>query len=459
MPLVQPKVYLRLGSHAEKEYVEKTLKRFDGLIVGGNLLEATPGATASLIVKLCGKANAVSYLIDPMTYAFGAYVDPATRKSREDLDWIKSDQRVRGQKGKVVRAIKSSYQKLAGALGTVFSSACSNEKAVEPNDLASSQVRSQVTESVLEYQMTRIRDVFASDPEYKDIADQVPLPAALLAPYFHIEPSKKAEWSRLTWLLAAEAVQRGKSLPVHAVVCASREYLLDNAFLNDAVANLPESKVAGVWLWFSQFDERVASEAELVNFKKLVSGLGASMQVMNLHGGFFSLALSRHGMAGIAHGVGYGEQKDVVPVIGQSTPTVRYYLPPVYARFGVPDIERCFTSLGVNTPKDFFQRICDCVLCRGVIATSLSNFREFGERHYSTPLSKRAAQTPAAAKRCRFHFLLCRLRERDWVADKSNDDIIKQLSECAAQWKPMVVQDLRDGAAQVERWVKVLGTS
>jgi hypothetical protein len=252
---------------------------------------------------------------------------------------------------------------------------------------------------------------------------------------------------------------KGQSLPVHAVVCAPREYLLDTAFLNDAVTNLPQSKVAGVWLWFSRFDERVASETEPLNFKKLVSALGASMQVMNLHGGFFRLALSRHGMAEIAHGVGYGEQKDVVPVIGQSTPTVRYYVPTLYARFGVPDIERCFTSLGVNTSKDFFQMICDCVVCRGVIATSLSNFRQFGERHYSTPLSKRAAQTSAAAKRCRFHFLLCRLRKRDWIADKSNDDVIKQLSDCAAQWKPMVVQDLREGAAQMERWGKVLGTT
>jgi hypothetical protein len=458
MPPVEPKVYLRLGSHAEKEYVEKTLKRFDGLIIGGNLLEATPGASASLIVKLCSKASGVSYLIDPMTYAFGAYGDPLTRESREDLDWIKSDQKVKGQKHKVVRAIKSSYQKLANALGAVFSSACFSQKAVEPDDLASSQIRSQVAESVLEYQMTRISDVFASDPEYKDIVDQVPLPAALLAPYFYIEPSKKADWSRLSWLLAAEAVKRGKSLPVHAVVCAPKEYLSDNGFLNDAVTNLPQSKVSGVWLWFSQFDERLASETELLNFKKLVSALGSKMEVANLHGGFYSLALSRHGMAAIAHGVGYGEQKDVVPVIGQSTPTVRYYLPPVYARFGVPDIERCFTSLGVNTPKDFFEKICSCVVCRGIIATSLSNFQEFGERHYSTPFSKRAAQTPAAAKRCRFHFLLCRLRERDWIADKSNDEVIKQLSDCAAQWKPVVVQGIRDGAAQVERWGKILGT-
>jgi hypothetical protein len=118
-------------------------------------------------------------------------------------------------------------------------------------------------------------------------------------------------------------------------------------------------------------------------------------------------------MSGVARGVGYGEQKDVVPVFGQSTPTVRYYLPPIYARFGVPDIERWFSALGVTTPKEFFQKIRDCIVYRGVIASGLSNFQEFRERHYSTPISMRAAQTPAPAKRCRFYFPLCRLRERD----------------------------------------------
>jgi len=81
------------------------------------------------------------------------------------------------------------------------------------------------------------------------------------------------------------------------------------------------------------------------------------------------------------------------------------------------------------TPDDFFEKICGCVVCRGVIASSLGNFREFGERHLSTPTSKRAAQTPAAAKRCRFHFLLCRLRERDWIDGKTVDEIVAQLKQ------------------------------
>ncbi|MBA3974543.1 MAG: hypothetical protein C0504_10035 [Candidatus Solibacter sp.] len=449
-------MHLRLGSHAEKEYFEKMVKRFDGITVGANLLEATPGATASLLVKLCAGGNRLRYQIDPMTYAFGGYVDPGSGRPRDDLDWIKSDQKVKGQKGKVVRAIKSSYLKLSAALGTVFAAAIRRGLAVQPDDLSSGTTRTLVCESVLEYQRNRIKSVFLGDSEYKDFADEMPQPEVLWAPYFYIEPSRRGEWTELTWLLAAESVSKGSGQPVYAVLCAPRGYLLDPAFLSEAAARLPETGVSGVWLWFSQFDERDASEAELVNFKKLVSSLCSSMAVYNLHGGYFSMALCESGISGIAHGIGYGEQKDVVPVIGQSTPTVRYYLPALHARFGVPDIERTFTSMGVKTPADFFEKICGCVLCRGVIASSLSNFAEFGERHLSTPLSKRAAQTPAAAKRCRFHFLLSRLRERDWIRGKSKDQIVADLQTSAEDWEGASIRDLSGQATQIARWARVI---
>ena len=68
-----------MGSHSEKEYIEKTLKQFDGVMVGANLLQISPGATASLLLKL-HKACKRPYYVDPMTYAFGAYFDPETRK-------------------------------------------------------------------------------------------------------------------------------------------------------------------------------------------------------------------------------------------------------------------------------------------------------------------------------------------------------------------------------------------
>ena len=39
----RPELFLRMGSHAEKQYVLKTLKLFQGILVGANLLGLSAG--------------------------------------------------------------------------------------------------------------------------------------------------------------------------------------------------------------------------------------------------------------------------------------------------------------------------------------------------------------------------------------------------------------------------------
>src|SRR2546423_14103865 len=117
MSVLPPKVYLRLGSHAEKDYFEKVGKSADGVILGANLVESTPGATASLIIKLSADKMLGSYYLDPMTYAFGEYYDPNAGKLRTDLDWIKSNQKDPIKGGKIIRTWKKSYASLAAAYG------------------------------------------------------------------------------------------------------------------------------------------------------------------------------------------------------------------------------------------------------------------------------------------------------------------------------------------------------
>src|SRR5436190_5396592 len=102
MSVLPPKVYLRLGSHAEKDYFEKAGKAADGVILGANLVESTPGATASLVVKLGSDKMLGSYYIDPMTYAFGEYFDPDAHTVRTDLAWIKSGQKDKATKKTVL---------------------------------------------------------------------------------------------------------------------------------------------------------------------------------------------------------------------------------------------------------------------------------------------------------------------------------------------------------------------
>jgi hypothetical protein len=452
MPEMQPDVVLRMGTHAEKEYILKTLRFLDGVIIGANLLEATQGATASLLLKIAGKREpSIPYYIDPMTYAFGAYDDPTTGQRRSDLDWIKSERTVRKRR---TRDFKRSYRKLAEALGSPFADALTRSTALDASDFTTAVRVAQVCGNVLEYQRTRVASIFANDPDYAGFVDDVPGPAVLFAPYFFIERRNTGQLVDLSIRLIAASREQQREQPVHGVFCADESFLRDAGLVQRLIAELPSTGVSGVWLWFSTFREEEADIATLSAFRSVVESLSSSMHVFNMHGGFFSLGLSKRGLAGVSHGVGYGEQKDVVPVIGQSTPTVRYYLPPTHRRLGVPQIERCFDALGIKTPADFFAKICDCVVCKGVIVKSLADFSSFGDTKLSTVQSKRLAQTPAAAKRCRFHFLVRRISERDWVRSAELPDILAQLLQAGSTWgqQPAIASQ----ATHLARWVQAL---
>ena len=450
MPSADPNVILRMGTHAEKEYFEKTLRFFDGLAINANLVEATPGATASLLFRFGGQKINLPFYIDPMTYAFGAYVD-RNGSLRSDLDWIKSDQK---RQGKQVRDFKRSYRGLAEKFGKPFDEAIARKSAVTAKDFVDATSTRATCDKVAQYQMQRIADEFAADPELKPFIDKVPRPTAVYAPYFYVEPSRGEEWLDLNLKLAAITADLGLNVPVHAMICADSSSLRDDDFLDRVKSELPDTGVEGVWLWFSAFQEDAADIEELAAFRRLVENLSEKLDVYNRHGGFFSLALCKKGLKGVSHGVGYGEQKDVVPVIGQSTPTVRYYLPAAHKRFGVPQVERCFDSLGIKNPEDFHDKVCSCVICKGVVSDEVHDFSEFGEMHRSSPAAKRLAQTPAAAKRCRYHFLLARIRERDWLKAASNSEIVSALKDAADVWGNQPT--LSAGTAHLAKWQQVL---
>ena len=453
MGSADPQVILRLGSHAEKDYFLKTVKLWDGVIVGANLLEATPGATSSLIVKFAGEKHRVPYYVDPMTYAFGTYVENGV--TRSDLDWIKSEQRVKvssrpGQSKIPQRRFKRSYRSLAEKFGGPVLTALENNSGITALDQF--QIN-QLCEAVVQYQANRVRKEFESDSEYAQIADRIPLPAAVFAPYFYIDPNQDSDGLALFSKCAASAVKIGGDIPIHAVLCTDVSTLQSPKFLGDAASLIKDSGVAGVWLWFSRFYEEASDLQELMTFRTFVETLRQKVEVYNMHGGYFSLALSRFGLNGVSHGIGYGEQKDVIPVIGQSTPTVRYYHPKLRRRLGVPDIERALNDIGVVTPADFFDEVCGCAICRGVIRTDIKQFSEFGNLHYSTRNSKRQTQTPAAARRCRFHFLLNRLSERDHVASRSATQIANELHEARDKWGHQPT--IRRNSYHLQRWESV----
>lgn len=440
MTQVDPKLIIRLGSHAEKDYLEKTARLIDGVIVAANLVEATPGATASLLNKYGGKKYGTVYYIDPMTYGYA-----------QDLDLLKSERKV---KKKPVFDFKRSYRGLSEQFGGMLAQVVKKDKRLTRRDLTTDSAVETLCESVANYQMNRIGGEFAKDPEYASFAASISRPAAILTPYFYAGGRNAMRWLELVPRLARATAALDLEIPVHAVVFADEQLLYDDEAMELLKTDLPGTGVEGVWLWFSSLNEHVAEVEQLVALRDLASDLANTMQVNTMHGGYYSLALSRIGLSGLSHGIGYGEQKDVAPVQGQSTPTVRYYLPNVKKRLGVPQIERTFRNIGVTNVAEFHKQICDCVVCKGVVRSSLREFSAFGDLHYSSPSSQRKSQTPAAAKRCRFHFMLNRIRERDKVRQQSIEDIVAELEEAARKWcrQPSIAND----ADHLHRWREAL---
>ena len=454
MPLTAPQVVIRLGSHAEKEYVVKLARFLDGLIVGANLFEATPGATASLLLMIGAKDT--NLYIDPMTYAYGAYVDPAIRRVREDLDWIKSDQTRKDNKGNrlPVRDFKRSYRRLADRLGPPLIQAVRDSQAVKPSAFRDQGVRTSFCTLVARYQIERMAEELQEDVELREYVNDAPRPAAVFAPYFYIEPSHSSEWLEANLSLMRRAATLNLQVPVHGVLCADSRHLMDEATMDRLRNELPETGIAGIWLWFSNFFEDSAGVDCLNSYRKLVESLAERLEVRAMHGGLFSLLLSKFGMSGVSHGIGYGEQKNVVPVIGQSIPMVRYYLPALARRLGVPDIYRAFDALGVQTVSDFHEKVCDCAVCKGVVSSSLDEFSSFGDMEFSRPTAARRAQTPAAAKRCRYHFLLARLRERDDIRNMELPTLIARLRHANETWG--VQPSLRGASDHLRQWREAL---
>ncbi|MBI1249802.1 hypothetical protein GC197_18400 [bacterium] len=444
MPDEQPQVFIRLGTHAEKDYLQKTIRLLDGFMVAANLLEATPGATSSLILKFGGKKIAKPYFLDPMTYAYGM-----------NLSYLKSEQTVKTNGGKkTIFAPKRSYAQLALQFGGLFEEAIQRDSRLTPVDFQSSTAVEKTCQSVARYQLTRPSSELAMDEESAPFSDSLPNPYAVMAPYFFVDNDYFDDWLNLFISLSEATANLELDAPVHAVLCADVSFLDNQTAIDFVVDRLPGTGVDGVWLWFSTLDEHSASVKRLRKLRHLTEALSEHLYVYNMHGGYYSLSLCRLGMTGIAHGVGYGEHKDIAPVQGQSTPTVRYYLPAVHKRLGVPDIERAFLNLNITSPEDFFEKICDCTICKGVLKDGIQKFGSFGELDYASAKSKRRSQTAAAAKLCRFHFLINRIKERNAITTKSVLDIRADFKAKWDVWSKE--QSVANNADHLPRWRKAL---
>jgi len=447
-----PKLVLRYGAHAEKEYLQKLGRHFDAVHFNANLIEISKAATTSLIATIRSKHPHLGLFINPVTYLFGPYVQPGGGKVRRDLEWIKSF-----SKRTKSTVVKESYRALAGELGPSFVQAIEKSSAVKFMELTRSE-RDAICEGVVGYQRARLKNIIDSDQmeEFKDLVPGESIdPSALFAPYFYIADEWRASGVSCNIDLLARTIELFPNAVVHQMILISSGTLRDEAAIGQLVEGVRSSGAEGVWVWVSKFNEYAEPLESLRRMRAFVSELSRHAKVFMYAGGLWSMLLGHDGLAGVAHGVGYGEGRDVVSPMGAAAPTVRYYLPPLAKRVSIASIERCFSAMGVTTAQSFHDKVCDCNICRGVLGGELHRFSSFGEMHQAAT-SSRASQTPTAAKLCRFHFLLRRLEsDRLFVNGTNATERSKALRQRAGLWSQQPT--LKSEAGHLDEWCRSLG--
>jgi hypothetical protein len=152
--------------------------------------------------------------------------------------------------------------------------------------------------------------------------------------------------------------------------------------------------------------------------------------IIALHGSYYSIALSGEKglLAGVGHGIEYGESRPVVPV-GGGVPLAKFYFPKFHKRIDYsPDAQDILIEKGWHlNPRMYFAHVCSCDMCRKIIQEDVEKgFEEYGETKKSEK-NNRPYPTPDAMDKSRRHYLNTKINEYHRCMSLSISEIISEL--------------------------------
>jgi hypothetical protein len=415
---------MRLGVHAEQQYFVQNQEKFDLLVLNANLAQYFASGTASLIV---GKLPKKPFIIDPITHAFGQ----PTRYIRNEAP--------PGELG----SVKAALEGLAGAYGSPITRALHEQRQLIPRDLQSPDELRGFTDRVLRFQEHALLNALGpSDAKYIDGNPQDILrPQFLVAPYFYMKASDAPEWLPVNLHLVRASREL---LPKHGIYA---EIVIDRGILDSidevdhiARAYRDANECDGYLLWVSDHSEHESALSTLRGLKRLVATLAESgKNVISLYGGYFSLLLSQFGAAGLCHGPGYGEERNVIPV-GGGLPTSKFYVTPVHQRLLFREVQFMVAADAWPDADTFFQEVCSGETCREVISGNLKeNFHRFGEEIVKERKGRSYSfQAPEARVLTTNHFIEAKHQEFRHVTETSLPDLIAQLRDAKLRYEPFI---------------------
>jgi hypothetical protein len=275
------------------------------------------------------------------------------------------------------------------------------------------------------------------------------VPNAILAPYF-VNDGTEAWIDANKQLIAATAQRVGDAT---AAILAYESELVAGAELELLADSYQEAPFRSCFLWPGDLDEHFASQDALSAYADLVTTLAEiGKRPTAAYGGFFAMLLAFRGLAGVCHGVGYGDKRNVEPVVGGGLPPARYYLRA--KRDGISIGELPIVAEGL-TDEQFGELICNCTICNGLLATGgipalLGAFAETETR--VTPVRGLVdVSTSRVYRMTRFHFLENRHREILEVDSADSFGVLQARLAADAAW--LADRLGRRSVAHIYRWI------
>jgi hypothetical protein len=437
---------MMFGTFAEqRHFVYPAVDTYQGAIINGNMAAHAPDGLAAFLLE---KTASLRYIVDPLTHAF-----------QHDPDFIT------GKDGEA----KSSIKALAEIYGEPTQSTV-GKRPILPEDFANDTVLREFVRHCLHFQSRRLADLMRDSDAMKYLEeDETPVlePYALVAPYFYMTETTYEDWLPVAVRAARHAKTEYPQANLFASVVLSQGLILDAAARKTIIRKLVNEDFSGYLLWVDNLDEQAAGGAELKALLAVARELrvGGRREVINLHGGYFSVlaagVLGNQAMTGVTHGPEFGEFRSVVPV-GGGIPIARYYIPLLHARVRYRDAIRFLDAKEwFSDVKTFHRNVCDCAECQETLDGDTANFVEFGKGRVrdvrrSSGIARIEYPTTATKLHCLRHYLQRKAREYQFAATASREQILDDLRRGHEEFKKVVGLE---GVSHLSLWEKTLASS
>lgn len=408
----------RFFAHPKKNSIK-------GVVVNANMVAYAPDGLAAFLMERTANST---YLIDPQTHAFQH--DPAAIRNKEDQ-------------------VKGSILLLSQQLGEPVASCVNNGRPLRPADFSDDTLLKDFVGRCLTFQRTALSVAMAQCDANKYIAQtqQQLEPYRLLSPYFYMTESTAREWLPVCLRLAHAAANAKQHNKLYVPLVIDKAALVHPKIPQFIASRFKDVNCDGFTIWIDGLNEHESSTTHLKALSDLALELRADgkREVLNLHGGYFSIlagsTLGKNAFSGVAHGPEFGEFRAVVPV-GGGIPIARYYVPQLHARIRYREAADMFRRKGwLNTAAVFHQNVCQCDTCKSVIDGNPSNFVKFGASN--AKLVKRGKgyvrmdfPTTTTKENCLCHYL--ERKHREYADSVANDDqLIADLEKGIADYEGM----------------------